>query len=261
MAPTMPLTLPLHQPPHIAAIGVGVHGVVSDHDRFRLPDLWQLHVYDYSADYAVDGVAMRLAPGTVSLAPPEASSTTGIAVVPRICTCTSARSAAGGSDQLRAIPLQDAGPAKPELEGLLRRAVSGQLHGESRQAAAHVWSVLWMVAGLSAEAARPRSIAVEAAAEYIEEHLADPLSVAALARHCGLSHNHLTRLFAAHFGGTVVGDIRDRRMKRAHHLLTASTLPIASIAATVGIPDLQAFNKACRRTLGRRPGPVREAST
>ena len=47
-----------------------MHGVVSDHDRFRLPDLWQLHVYDYSADYAVDGVAMRLAPGTVSLAPP-----------------------------------------------------------------------------------------------------------------------------------------------------------------------------------------------
>ena len=50
-------------------------------------------------------------------------------------------------------------------------------------------------------------------------------------------------------------------MKRAHHLLTASTLPIASIAATVGIPDLQAFNKACRRTLGAPPRAVREAST
>jgi transcriptional regulator GlxA family with amidase domain len=82
-----------------------------------------------------------------------------------------------------------------------------------------------------------------------------------VARHCGLSHNHLTRLFTAQLESTVVGYIRDRRMRRAHHLLTASTLPIASIAATVGIPDLQAFNKACRRTLGAPPRSVREAST
>ena len=254
--------MPLEQPPYVAAVGVGVHGVASDHDRFRLPKHWQLHVYDYNADYAVDGVKMRLAPGTVTLVPPGS-------VVDFWYRGRSEhlyvhfRPVGGGGERLRAIPLlQDAGAAKPELEGLLRRAVSGQLHGEPRQAAAHVWSVLWMVAGLSAEAAKPRRHpAVEAATEYIEKHLADPLSVAAVARHCGLSHNHLTRLFTAQLESTVVGYIRDRRMKRAHHLLTASTLPIASIAATVGIPDLQAFNKACRRTLGAPPRSIREAST
>lgn len=254
--------MPLDRPPHVAAVGVGVHGVAADHDRFQLPDLWQLHVYGYSADYAVDGVEMRLAPGTVSLVPPGS-------VVEYWYRGRSEhlyvhfRPEGERGEKLRGIPaLQDSGVDKPVLEGLLRRAVSAQLKEDgSRQAAAHVWSVLWMVAGLSAETAQARRHpAVDAATEYIEEHLADPLSVAALARHCGLSHNHLTRLFAAQVGSTVVGYIRERRMRRAQHLLMASTLPIASIAATVGIPDLQAFNKTCRRTLGAPPRAVREAS-
>lgn len=44
------------------------------------------------------------------------------------------------------------------------------------------------------------------------------------------------------------------------YLLRESTLPIATIAtiaALVGIPDLQAFNKACRRELGASPRAIR----
>jgi transcriptional regulator GlxA family with amidase domain len=47
-------------------------------------------------------------------------------------------------------------------------------------------------------------------------------------------------------------------MERARHLLIASTLAIPAIAATVGIPDLQAFNKTCRKELGASPRAVRE---
>ena len=40
--------------------------------------------------------------------------------------------------------------------------------------------------------------------------------------------------------------------------LQATTLSIPAIAASVGIPDLQAFNKACRRELGASPRGIRK---
>jgi AraC family transcriptional regulator len=46
-------------------------------------------------------------------------------------------------------------------------------------------------------------------------------------------------------------------MARARHLLVSSTLSIPAVAASVGIADLQAFNKACRRELGGSPRAVR----
>lgn len=73
----------------------------------------------------------------------------------------------------------------------------------------------------------------------------------------GVSHNHLIRLFRAETGGTVVAYIRRRRMEQARHLLRESTLSIPAVAASVGIGDLQAFNKACRRELGASPRTIR----
>lgn len=94
----------------------------------------------------------------------------------------------------------------------------------------------------------------------IEARLAEPLTVPEIAREAGVSHNHLTRLFRAATGQTVIGYVRARRMAQARHLLRASTLSVSAVAATVGIPDLQAFNKACRRELGASPRAVREGS-
>ncbi|MET9451825.1 hypothetical protein [Streptomyces cinerochromogenes] len=38
-------TLRLDEPPAVVDAGIGVHGVSTAHDVFRLPDLWQLHLY------------------------------------------------------------------------------------------------------------------------------------------------------------------------------------------------------------------------
>jgi len=100
-------------------------------------------------------------------------------------------------------------------------------------------------------------MAVVVAMDYIEAHLAEPLTVPQIARYADVSHNHLTRLFRAETGDTVVAYIRQRRLARAEHLLRRSTMPIPAIAASVGIPDLQAFNKACRRELGAPPRRLR----
>ncbi|MFI6148551.1 helix-turn-helix transcriptional regulator [Streptomyces sp. NPDC051109] len=93
----------------------------------------------------------------------------------------------------------------------------------------------------------------------IEARLGKPLTVPDIAAAAGASHNHLTRLFRAATGETVVGCIRARRMERARHFLQATTLSVPAVAASVGIPDLQAFNKACRRALGAFPRSIRAA--
>ena len=58
--------IPLHlaEPPELVNVGVGLHGVRGLRDVFRLPDLWQLHLYGYSADLTVGGTTYPVAPGS-----------------------------------------------------------------------------------------------------------------------------------------------------------------------------------------------------
>ncbi|GAA3555258.1 helix-turn-helix transcriptional regulator [Kribbella ginsengisoli] len=252
--------IPLHlaEPPELVNVGVGVHGVRGLRDVFRLPDLWQFHLYGYSADLTVGGTTYPVAPGSVSLTP------AGVPVQfdyrgrsehlfahfrPRI---------AGEPSYVPVV--QDAGTTAPVLSDMLRSAIGASPSGSPR-VVAEVWAALWRVAQLSAPLTEggvaAGHSAVAAAISYIEANLARALTVPALAAAAGVSHNHLTRLFRTETGMTVVAYIRQRRMARARHLLVSTTLSIPAIAATVGIPDLQAFNKTCHRELGGAPRAVR----
>jgi AraC family transcriptional regulator len=235
----------------VANVGVGVHGTTGPRDVFELRDLWQLHFYGYTAELTVGGTTHAIRPGRVSLVPPATR-------VEFRCRGRSehlyAHFATPRGGERRSVPvMQDAGPHARVLSALLRQAI-----GAGPGATARVWSVLWQVAQLDPPGEHRRVHAVvEAAVAHIESHLASPLTVPDIARAVGISHNHLTRLFRAEVGHTVVGYVRLRRMERARHLLLESTLSIAAIAASVGIGDLQAFNKACRRELGAPPRAVR----
>jgi AraC family transcriptional regulator len=251
--------LHLGEPPLVANAGVGVHGVASRTDVFRLPELWQLHLYEYDAELDVDGTAHLIRPGRVSLVPP------GVTVRYRYRGRSQhlyAHLRIPAAGPARTLPLvQDAGPELPILSGLLRQAVAS-VPREPERTRAEIWTALWRIADLAPAAGRPGPHpAVSAAIAYIEAHLAAPLTVPEVARAAGVSHNHLTRLLRDSTGATVVGYIRRRRLDRAHHLLRASTLSIPAVAASVGIPDLQAFNKACRRELGASPRALRGPAT
>jgi AraC family transcriptional regulator len=252
------LELHLATPPHVQLAGVGVHGVRSLRDVFCLPDLWQLHLYGYAAELTLLGATHAVRPGSVSLVPP------GVQVRfdyrGRSEHLFAHFRAAPVGEPVRVPVVQDAGAAAPILSDLLRHAIEA-FPGGSPRAAAEVWSALWRVAHLprrAASAHEPHD-AVSTAQAHIEANLAQPLTVPDVARVAGVSHNHLTRLFRAETGVTVVAYIRHRRMAMAHHLLTSSTLSIPAVAASVGINDLQAFNKACRRELGASPRAVRAA--
>ncbi|MFF3455011.1 helix-turn-helix domain-containing protein [Streptomyces sp. NPDC002730] len=248
----------LDEPPRVANIGVGVHGVTGPCDVFRLPGLWQLHLYAYEGELTLGGTVHRIRPGRVSLVPPDTE------VRYRYRGRSEhlyAHFALSGSGDPRTVPvMQDAGADAPLLSTLLRRGVAA-MPGTPAKAAAAAWAALWQVVELSTPE-RPGGLppAVAAAMAHIEAHLAEPLTVPDIAQVAGVSHNHLTRLFRAETGSTVIAHIRRRRLERARHLLRASTLAIPAVAAAVGIPDLQAFNKACHRELGGSPRAVRAAA-
>lgn len=249
----------LDEPPALAAVGIGVHGPAGQVDEFSLPDLWQLHLYGYEADLTVDGTAHAIRPGGVSLIPP------GTEVRYRYrgrAEHLYAHLRLGAAGVPRSVPvIQDTGPELSALTAQLQQALASWPNTPSR-ATAEVWSALWRVAHLSPPTARNTRTAhpaVTAAVALIEARLAEPLTIPEIARAAGVSHNHLTRLFRAATGETVVGYLRTRRMDRARHFLRATTMSIPAVAASVGIPDLQAFNKACRRELGAAPRSIRAA--
>jgi AraC-like DNA-binding protein len=247
----------LDAPPAPAAVGIGVHGPAGQVDEFELPDLWQFHLYDYEADLTVGGVEHVVRPGSVSLVPPATpvryryrGRSEHLYVHLRLGT---------GGEPREVAMVQHAGAQVALLERQLRQGLAAWPNTPGRTVA-EVWAALWRVAELDPPrdpTVRATHPAVAVAVALIEARLAEPLTVPGIAQEAGVSHNQLTRLFRAATGQTVIGYLRARRMAQARHLLRASTLSIPAVAATVGIPDLQAFNKACRRELGASPRAVR----
>ncbi|MFD9819876.1 AraC family transcriptional regulator [Streptomyces violascens] len=249
------VSLCLDEPPEVVNAGVGVHGASTAHEVFRLPDLWQLHLYSYVGRLSVEGAVHTIRPGRVSLIPPDTEAHFHYrGKSQHLYAHVRLRRVGTG----QSVPLmQDAGSEGPLMAGLLRHAVAA-LPVSAARASAEVWTVLWHIAQLTgSDEPGHRHSAVTLAQAYIEEHLAEPLPVPVIARAARVSHTHLTRLFRAETGLTVIAYVRHRRLERARHLLQSSTLSIPAIATAVGIADLQAFNKACRRGLGAGPRAVR----
>ncbi|MGW6911617.1 AraC family transcriptional regulator [Streptomyces sp. NPDC054940] len=198
-------TVRLDEAPTVVNAGIGVHGVSSAHDVFRLPDLWQLHLYHYEGALTLGESVHPIRPGHVSLVP----SNTEVHFHYR-----------GRSEHLyvhlrlhdggtaRVVPvMQDAAAESTRLADLLRRAVTAMPTSPPR-ATAEVWTALWRIAELpKGVGAGRRHPFVATAQAYIEEHLAGPLSVPDVARVVGISHTHLTRVFRAETGLTVVSYI------------------------------------------------------
>lgn len=223
-------------------------------DRYCLSDLWSLHLYGYEADVIVDGHEFEVFPGCIGLTPPGKTLETryrGISVH------IYAHFRANGESQEVPI-MQELGDRYDEIYRRLY-AVHSQLNRQPERVNACVWDVLWDL--VTPAASEPHHSmahpAVMAAVERISKRLSEPISVDALAEEVGVSTSYLAKLFRATYGETVVAFIRRQRMERAKHLLERSRLPIKSIAVSVGLPDLQHFNKSIRAEFGRSPRELR----
>ena len=251
------VALHLDEPPAVVNAGFGLHGLSSLEERFLLPDLWQLHLYDYEGELELAGTVHAIRPGHVSLIPAGTEARFRYRGRSEHLYVHARLPRRGEAYQVPVM--QDAGAAAPVLASMLRKGITGAL-GSAARRDAEAWAVLWRLTDLGpGPGGDGHRAAVAAALAYIEEHLPSPITIPEVAAAVGVSHNHLTRLFRADTGATVVAHIRRRRLERAAHLLRESTLSIPAVAASVGIRDLQAFNKACRREMGASPRALRAA--
>jgi AraC family transcriptional regulator len=93
--------------------------------------------------------------------------------------------------------------------------------------------------------------------DYIERHLAEEISLRALAGLANLSPYHFARAFSHSFGAPPHRYHMVRRMNRAQHLLLRSTLPVTQIGVRVGFREASSFTRAYRRYAGVTPSEFR----
>ncbi|MCY1504723.1 HTH-type transcriptional activator RhaS [compost metagenome] len=96
-------------------------------------------------------------------------------------------------------------------------------------------------------------------AEYIEQNLAEPLSLGELAGLAALSEYHFARMFRASFGMPPHRYLLARRLARACRLLRESPLPLGEIALACGFASASHFANRFREALGGTPGEYRAA--
>lgn len=96
---------------------------------------------------------------------------------------------------------------------------------------------------------------------YIETHADQPLALADIAAAAGLSPFHLSRLFQARTGTSVMRYLRGRRLTAAAQQLANGAGDILQVALGAGYTTHAAFTRAFSEQFGQTPERVREQGT
>lgn len=95
--------------------------------------------------------------------------------------------------------------------------------------------------------------------DFIETHLAEPLSLGQLAGLCALSEYHFARMFRESFGLPPHQYLLARRLNHARQLLRTTRMALGAIAIECGFASASHFNNRFRQAMGATPGEYRLA--
>ncbi|MGF6154723.1 helix-turn-helix domain-containing protein [Pseudomonas fluorescens] len=95
--------------------------------------------------------------------------------------------------------------------------------------------------------------------EYIDQQLAEPISLGQLAGLCALSEYHFARMFRESFGLPPHQYLLARRLAHARHLLRNSSQPLGEIALACGFASASHFTNRFRQAMQGTPGEYRQA--
>jgi AraC family transcriptional regulator len=98
-----------------------------------------------------------------------------------------------------------------------------------------------------------------AATDYIEQHLAEPISLATLARLVGLSPYYFCRAFMQSLGLPPRRYHNSRRIEHAKLLLARRAPSVTDVGLTLGYSETSSFTAAFHRTTGITPTAYRRA--
>jgi AraC family transcriptional regulator len=94
-------------------------------------------------------------------------------------------------------------------------------------------------------------------AAFIEQHLAEDISLAALAEFADLSLYHFARAFTQSFGTPPHRYHMARRINHARNLLRMPTLSVTQIGNRIGFCEASSFTRAFRKFTGLTPTQYR----
>jgi AraC-like DNA-binding protein len=92
---------------------------------------------------------------------------------------------------------------------------------------------------------------------WLRAHLAEPLSIADLAAHCGFGMRRFHQLFCEAFGETPHRYVRRLRLDASLGLLADPRETLSGIALSIGFADQSAFTHAFTKRFGIAPGQWR----
>lgn len=149
-------------------------------------------------------------------------------------------------------------PALISLLAALAASAADPLHSDTLLSAL----IGWLADGPAAANAprRPQRLTpgrVALLKDYIEAHLAEPLSLTRLAALAGCSPRLLGAAFKAGTGRSPHQYVLERRVSEAQLLLSGGCADLSEIAIRVGFADQPQFSKTFRRHTGMTPGAFR----
>ncbi|HHH75509.1 MAG TPA: AraC family transcriptional regulator [Phycisphaerae bacterium] len=100
---------------------------------------------------------------------------------------------------------------------------------------------------------------VQAVQSYIQKHISENITLAALARQAHMSKFHFLRCFKKLSGRTPMEQLRISRVEYAKSLILTTDLPLKDIASRAGMGNQYHLSRLFRRYLNVTPGEVRTA--
>lgn len=98
---------------------------------------------------------------------------------------------------------------------------------------------------------------IKHAQEYIHNNIDKTINIEDVAGECGVSREHLSRVFKEQLSESPSNYLSKRRIRQACSLLVSSKLSCKEIAARVGYDSAVSFNRTFKRVTKMTPGEVR----
>jgi len=120
------------------------------------------------------------------------------------------------------------------------------------------WSVSYAASLTDTNVSPDETIYCTKAARYIAENIENKLYVNEIAEYLGLSVGHLSRIFKAATGYSVIEYINRQKIDKAKQLFESKTSSVRDAAAAVGIADEKYFSRLFKQYTGMTASEYKE---